>query len=127
VTKTPTEFVNILTENGIRCLVDIRWVSNRAHSGAFVKAKTPAKGIEALLQRAGIEYRWVQELGKPYMSSTTWRKHYQALLESEGATRIQAILDAPEPFCLMCGEKLPDDCHPPVEKGHGHSRPAKTY
>jgi len=108
--RHPSDFVTLLTEAGVRCVADVREVP-RGSMGSYTKAKTPDKGIEALLAPRDIEYRWLPELGNPWRKADGWEKNYRGRLKNEGKKRTEALLALPRPFCLLCAEKDPADCH----------------
>jgi hypothetical protein len=79
--------------------------------GSYVLAKSPEKGIQGLLNRAGIQYRWVQELGNQFLNEADWQERYSEWIQSEGEIRCGKLLQLEEPVCLLCAEKHVSDCH----------------
>lgn len=109
--RGPTDFLKLLTDNGIGTIADVRLHPNKAHSGSFVKAKTPDRGIERLLGEAGIRYEWVGSLGNPFLTEPDWADRYRELMATSGEERTAPLLELPGPVCLLCAEKKPDGCH----------------
>jgi uncharacterized protein (DUF488 family) len=109
--RTPTDFIASLTASGIRCVADVRFSTRRAFLNCYAKANTPEKGIEGLLARSGIQYRWFSELGNEWRDAPGWEENYRSLLERDGEKRTERLRLLPEPFCLLCGEKDPRECH----------------
>jgi len=107
----PADFLDRLSTNGIRTVVDVRLRPDRASMGAFVKAKDAAKGIEGMLARHGIGYRSLVELGNPFLGYDDWRDRYRELIALAGDLLTARLSDVPGPFCLLCAEKRPDECH----------------
>jgi uncharacterized protein (DUF488 family) len=109
--RSPGEFLERLSSNGIRSVVDVRLRPDRASMGSYVLARTPDKGIERLLSEAGIGYQSLIELGNVFLNRENWPALYHEFLDRAGAllvTRLEAI---PQPYCLMCAEKSPSECH----------------
>jgi uncharacterized protein (DUF488 family) len=86
--------------------------------GAYVKAKDPDKGIEGLLRRAGIQYFSFVELGNLFLDFDDWQVRYPRLMEKAGDLLTERLLQAPQPFCLMCAEKAADRCHRAIIAGY---------
>ena len=122
--REPKDFLDILKQKGIKVVVDVRLLPNRASRGFYIKAKTKDKGIQALLAGAGFEYFSLVELGNKYLGQDDWRERYRELLEKEGELLTQPLLEISTPFCLMCSEKSSAECHRReisdylVRKGH---------
>lgn len=76
------DFLNILQANKVKTVADVRLRPDRSRLGTYVKAKTPYKGIEALLANAKIGYRSFVELGNVFMDYPDWEDRYIQLLES---------------------------------------------
>jgi hypothetical protein len=51
--RKPDELVDLLRDNGVRALVDVRVRPDRASMGVWVKAKDPGKGIEGCSRAEG--------------------------------------------------------------------------
>lgn len=109
--RSPADFVALLTRAGVRCVVDVRLRPDKASMGAFVKARTPDKGIEKLLAGAGIAYRSLPELGNPFLESDDWPGRYARYFAAAGELLLDRLAEVPEPFCLLCAEKRAADCH----------------
>jgi uncharacterized protein (DUF488 family) len=109
--RSPSEFIRLLVQHGIRTLVDVRLKPNRASMGSYVKAKTPGKGIERLLGEAGIRYLSLPELGNPFLVEEDWQERYRRHLQAGGEALLKGLEQAERPFCLMCAEKRVADCH----------------
>jgi len=54
--RAPAEFIELLRNHGVRTVVDVRLRPDRASMGCYTLAKSPEKGIQGLLARAGIGY-----------------------------------------------------------------------
>jgi uncharacterized protein (DUF488 family) len=108
---TPKDLVSQLTAHGIRAVVDVRLRPDRASMGAYTKARTHEKGIQKLLSDSGIEYFSRQELGNLFLEFDDWRERYQQLFDRAGDLLITRLADIPTPYCLLCAERHPDECH----------------
>jgi uncharacterized protein (DUF488 family) len=109
--RVPSEFLNLLVEHQVRSLADVRIRPDRASMGAYVKARTPDKGIEKLLSDRGILYRSFLALGNMLKDMDDWRPSYRALFDRAGDLLVGGLEELPEPFCLMCAEKRVSECH----------------
>jgi uncharacterized protein (DUF488 family) len=109
--RAPEELAGLLVSHGIRSVADVRIRPDRASMGAYVKARTPAKGIEKLLSDRGIAYRSILELGNLFRDLDDWRPSYRALVERVGEFLVGRLAELPEPFCLLCAEKRVAECH----------------
>jgi len=109
--RVPDELASLLVLHGIRSVADVRIRPDRASMGAYVKARTPDKGIERLLAERGIGYRSIVELGNLFRDLDDWRPHYRALVERAGDLLVSRLGEMPEPFCLLCAEKRVAECH----------------
>ena len=79
--------------------------------GLFARAKSQDKGIQRLLATAGIEYLSILELGNIFLEYADWKERYQEYLEKDGDLLTESLQSIAGPFCLMCAEKSPKDCH----------------
>jgi uncharacterized protein (DUF488 family) len=109
--RAPTDFLSLLTSAGVKTLVDVRLRPDRASMGSYAKAKTPDKGIEALLATAGIGYVSLPELGNVFLGDPDWPRLYAELIARAGDLLTRRLAGIPEPFCLMCAEKRVEECH----------------
>lgn len=57
-TQSAEEFVGLLERSGVRVLVDVRAFPRSRHNPQFDR-----EALRETLERAGIEYRWVEALG----------------------------------------------------------------
>jgi uncharacterized protein (DUF488 family) len=108
--RKPDEFVGLLNSRGIRTVVDVRF-RPRGFRGYYTRSQDPNKGIGRLLAEGGVEYLWAQELGNPFMDQDGWAGEYQGHLDQLGGRLAEILENVPAPFCLMCGEKLVEECH----------------
>jgi uncharacterized protein (DUF488 family) len=109
--RVPEEFAGLLGLHGVRSVADVRIRPDRAAMGAYVKARTPDKGIERLLSERGIAYRSLLELGNMFLGRDDWLMPYRALFERAGDLLVGRLEELTEPFCLMCAEKRVAECH----------------
>jgi uncharacterized protein (DUF488 family) len=109
--RRPDEFAELLKAKAIQAIVDVRLRPDRSSMGSFARARTPDKGIEHLLAGADIQYFSFVELGNLFGELPDWADRYRKLLELAGDLLTQRLQQVPGPFCLMCAEKSPGDCH----------------
>jgi uncharacterized protein (DUF488 family) len=109
--RSPSELIAALQAHGVHLVADVRLRPDRASMGYYAKAKTPDKGIERILNEAGIAYVSLPELGNPFMDFLDWRERYALLLERAGDLLTARLVDLPQPFCLLCAERRPAECH----------------
>src|SRR5262249_17290706 len=77
----------------------------------WTKAKSPDKGIEKRLNRAGIGYFSLVELGNVFLGLDDWKERYCQLIDHAGDLLVARLRDVAQPYCIMCSEKRPEDCH----------------
>lgn len=122
--RKPQEFLSLLIGKDIRAVVDVRLRPDRSRMGIYVKAKDPKKGIQNLLDGAGIQYFSFIELGNIFRDMDDWSQRYRCLMDQAGDLLTEQLRRVPTPFCLMCAEKHSDECHRKiigeylVEKGY---------
>ena len=109
--RKPEEFLDLLKQNGVKVIVDVRLRPDRASTGSYAKAKSQDRGIQKLLGTVGIEYISVVELGNVFVEYADWTERYRDLLERAGDLLTQHLENVPSPFCLMCAERSPVECH----------------
>jgi uncharacterized protein (DUF488 family) len=109
--RLPRDFVALLQQHGIPLVVDVRLRPDRASMGAYVRAKTPDKGIQGLLAGANIAYRSIVELGNVFIDCEDWHERYRRLWDRAGDLLADRLRQIPTPFCLMCAEKRATACH----------------
>ena len=109
--RKPEEFLDLLKQKDVKTLVDVRLRPDRASMGSYIRAKSQDKGIQKLLATAGIQYISLVELGNVFLEYADWRERYRELLEKAGELLTQRLENVPSPFCLMCAEKSPAECH----------------
>ncbi len=111
--RTPGEFIDLPTRHGVRTIVDVRIRPERASLGSYALAKFPEKGIQGLLNRNGIVYASVIQLGNIFLNDVDWAAKYEELLHKAGDLLTQPLFatDLSTPICLLCAEKDPAQCH----------------
>ena len=109
--RNPQEFLDLLRQRGVKVVVDVRLRPDRAYWGCYAKAESQDKGIQKILAGCNIEYVSFVKLGNPFMDCDDWGERYQQLLEKDGDLLIEPLQSIPGPFCLLCAEKSPAECH----------------
>ncbi len=109
--RRPDEFVELLSANAVRTVVNVRIRPDRASMGAYVLAKSPDKGIERLLSDRGIAYRSIVELGNLFRDLEDWGPVYREFFDRAGDLLVRRLEGIPGPFCLLCAEKRVSECH----------------
>lgn len=110
--RKPADFVQQLTANGVRTVVDVRLRPDRASMGSYVKARDPDKGLAGLLASAGIAYVSLPELGNLFLDYDDWPDRYTVFLDRAGPLLFDRLTAAiPGPVCLLCAEKHVAGCH----------------
>jgi uncharacterized protein (DUF488 family) len=110
--RPPAEFVGLLTDRGVKTVVDVRARPDKASMGSYALAKDPARGLAGLLARAGIGYVSLPELGNPFLGYDDWQTRYGEYLAAAGHLLFDRLTDAiPGPVCLLCAEKRAAGCH----------------
>lgn len=64
-----------------------------------------------MLRDAGIGYCSFVELGNIFLGFPKWQELYLQLLAQSGELLIGRLMGVPEPFCLLCAEKMVAECH----------------
>ncbi len=112
------EFIGLLRQNGVACLIDIRTVPKSRHNPQFGQDQLPAS-----LADAGIEYLYLRGLGglrRAHKDSpnTGWRnlsfRGYADYMQSaEFAQNVDQVVELGRSKCcaLMCAEAVPWRCH----------------
>jgi uncharacterized protein (DUF488 family) len=117
--RKPDDFLKLLTDHGVKTVVDVRIRPDRASMGSYMKARDESKGIAGLLAKAGIDYVSLPELGNPFLGDDDWPARYAGHLEEEGPHLFELLTqDIPGPICLMCAEKRVADCHRRIIADH---------
>jgi uncharacterized protein (DUF488 family) len=109
--RPPAAFVELLASSGVKTVVDVRLRPDKASMGSYARARTPDKGIEALLAKAGIAYVSLPELGNVFLGDDDWPRLYAELIVRAGDLLTRRLKDVPAPFCLLCAEKRVEECH----------------
>ncbi|MGV7211102.1 DUF488 family protein [Oxalobacteraceae bacterium A2-2] len=112
------DFIALLRENGIACLLDIRTVPKSRHNPQFGQDQLPAS-----LAAAGIEYRYLRGLGglrrpRPDTPNAGWRNEsfrgYADYMQTEEFARnVDTVVELgrQKACALMCAEAVPWRCH----------------
>lgn len=109
--RTSDEFLDLLKENGVTAVVDVRLRPDRSSMGAYRLARKETEGIQRLLNDAGIQYYSFVELGNLFLDFEDWQAKYQKLINESGDLLGERLLALEAPFCLLCAEKSPSRCH----------------
>lgn len=109
--RAPSEFVKLLTERGVRTLVDCRLRPDKTSYGAYARSSSSDRGIEKLLGDQGIAYVSRVELGNIFMEQDEWWKQYKRLLDLAGDLLLESISGLDDPICLLCAERDATKCH----------------
>ena len=109
--RNPREFVDLLKLKGVKTIVDVRLRPDRSSMGAYVKARSPKKGIQKLLSHAHIGYVSMLEMGNIFWNYEDWRERYKQLIDRAGELLTDRLTEMETPFCLMCAEKKVVNCH----------------
>jgi len=116
--RTIEEFIALLKQNGIACVLDIRTVPKSRHNPQFGQDQLPGA-----LAAAGIEYRYLAGLGglrRPRPDSpnggwrnTSFRGYADYMQTDEFAKNVDTVVAlADHTRCaLMCAEAVPWRCH----------------
>lgn len=111
-------FLQILKDQGVRWLVDIRTIPKSRHNPQFAQ-----ENLEKALQKAHIHYRWQKSLGglrrpRKHSINTGWRnssfRGYADYMQTpDFANAIDELLSASpqEQTTVMCAEAVPWRCH----------------
>ncbi|HMK14719.1 MAG TPA: DUF488 domain-containing protein [Burkholderiales bacterium] len=113
------EFVQILQEAGVQCLVDVRSYPGSRRNPQFSRGE-----LAALLSRHGIEYQWEGESLGGFRKPKADSKHvalgsdgfrgYADYMESEEFNKAVELLIGKAKqtkIAYMCAERLPWQCH----------------
>lgn len=112
------EFIDLLTQNGVECLLDIRTVPKSRHNPQFGQDQLPLS-----LAAAGIAYRPMPGLGglrRPLKDSpnngwrnTSFRGYADYMQTPEFNENVELVVElAASTRCvLMCAESVPWRCH----------------
>ncbi|QYF92605.1 DUF488 domain-containing protein [Massilia sp. PAMC28688] len=117
-TRPLTEFVTLLTANGIDCVVDVRTVPRSRHNPQYNQDALPQS-----LAPAGIAYQYFQDLGglrhaSKTSTNTGWRNasfrgyadHMQSPQFHAAVEQLVALAQTRR-CVLMCAESVPWRCH----------------
>ena len=117
-TRSIGEFIALLREHGIELLADVRSIPGSRRVPQFGK-----EVLQSSLESAGIEYRWLPELGgrrktSPDSRNTAWRhpafRGYADYMQSEEfalALDELANIACAVPTAIMCAEAVWWRCH----------------
>ena len=112
------DFIGLLWQNGVGCLLDIRTIPKSRHNPQFGQDQ-----LAASLADAGIEYRYLSGLGglrRPRADSPNagWRnlsfRGYADYMQTdEFAANVDTVVELGRdmPCALMCAEAVPWRCH----------------
>ncbi|MFA5863516.1 MAG: DUF488 family protein [Phycisphaerae bacterium] len=58
-----------------------------------------------------LQYISFVELGNIFLDFEDWPERYRQLLDKAGDLLTERLLKVPSPYCLLCAEKNPEQCH----------------
>jgi uncharacterized protein (DUF488 family) len=122
--RPPSDFISLLTETGVKTIVDVRLRPDKASMGSYAKARTSDKGIAALLAANGIGYVSLLELGNVFLGDVEWPSLYRELIDRAGDLLTRRLVGISEPYCLMCAENRVEECHRKIIAEHLTARGA---
>lgn len=117
-TQSIESFIELLRRNDVRVLVDVRAFPRSRHNPQFDR-----ESLSASLERAGIEYRWMQELGGRRKSAgespnvalrhPAFRAYADYMLTRDFARALDGALieDGGRRTAVMCSESVWWRCH----------------
>lgn len=112
------EFIDLLKQNGVACLLDIRTVPKSRHNPQFGQ-----DALAASLEAAGIVYRYLPGLGglrrpRPDSPNAGWHntsfRGYADYMQTQAfADNVATVIDLGRTTAcaLMCAEAVPWRCH----------------
>jgi len=112
------DFIALLRQNGVACLIDIRTVPKSRHNPQFGQDQ-----LSASLAEAGIEYLYLRGLGglrraRKDSPNSGWRnlsfRGYADYMQTgEFAQNVDEVVELGRSKCcaLMCAEAVPWRCH----------------
>jgi len=115
--KTAQQFFDLLSKNGVTCLVDIRLHPDGQLAG-FTKKEDLRYFLKELI---GCDYRHFDRLApsdailKAYREDKDWAKYetaFQALLDQRGIPEtLDRTLFEDKTCCMLCSEPTAEKCH----------------
>ena len=117
-TKPIEEFIELLSDQGVKQLVDIRTVPRSRHNPQFEQ-----ESMKKSLPDAGIKYVYMKQLGglRPKVKdsiNTAWRnqsfRNYADYMQTDAfKTGIDELIELAKeaPTGIMCAEAVPWRCH----------------
>jgi len=118
--RHPQRFVAILTQHDIELVCDVRAEPRRAYRGIYTFNPEKGRGpLPQLLAQAGIDYRWLPELGNPDRQDPEIRA-FQQLMTQEAESRLQQLRTCAQTarVCLLCAEQDAQRCHRRIITAH---------
>lgn len=114
--KNAAEFFNLLRDNHVKQLVDVR-ISNSSQLAGFAKGKDLEFFVKEICH---IPYKHITDfaptkdlLDKWHKKEVTWREYediYTSMLKERDILRKYG-LKAFEGACFLCSEETPENCH----------------
>jgi uncharacterized protein (DUF488 family) len=115
--KSLEEFINLLKQNNITKLVDIR-LNRVSQLAGFAKEKDLKYILEKLFNikyKPINEFAPTKELLKKYIKDNDWEnyaKEFKDIIDSRNLEDFKdEILDEKEIICFLCAEAEPEKCH----------------
>jgi len=117
-TRSLVEFIGLLQEHAVSCVVDVRTVPRSRHNPQFNKTELPGA-----LKEAGLEYVHLPGLGglrhvqrdslNAGWQNASFRGYADYMQTPEFAQNIDALIQLAKPgrVALMCAEAVPWRCH----------------
>lgn len=102
-----SDFITILKANEITCIVDVRL------NNFSMRTNYRGKNLARELEREGIKYIHIPELGNPYKNTIDWQKLFTHRASLMPAFLFQKLIKLMEEhkIALLCYERNPLECH----------------
>ncbi|MEM1672883.1 MAG: DUF488 domain-containing protein [Archaeoglobaceae archaeon] len=101
------DFIKILKDNGVNCIVDVRL------NNFSMRSSYRGKNLAKELGKENIRYIHMPEFGNPYKNTEDWQKLFTHRISLMPASSFQKLTELMKEHtvALLCYEKNPLECH----------------